>query len=34
MKRIFLTLPALVLLAGTGAFAQFGPQRDPSAPLT
>ena len=33
MKRIFLTLTALVLLAGTGAFAQFGPQRDPSAPF-
>ena len=33
MKRILLTLTALVLLAGTGAFAQFGPQRDPSAPF-
>ena len=33
MKKIFLTLTALVLLAGTGAFAQFGPQRDPSAPF-
>ena len=33
MRRILLTLTALVLFAGTGAFAQFGPQRDPSAPF-
>ena len=33
MKKKLLTLTALVLLAGTGAFAQFGPQRDPSAPF-
>ena len=33
MKKLLMTLTALVLLAGTGAFAQFGPQRDPLAPF-
>jgi hypothetical protein len=33
MKKFLFTFLAFTLLSGVGAFAQFGPQRDPSAPF-
>ena len=33
MKKHLATFLALTLLSGAGAFAQFGPQRDPAAPF-